>query len=115
MYLYKTFNLIMQLISIFSKAIADLWRIYMESLDLTYRLIALKIDSKPESTLCFKYFRNIVIVVTKRKNKKMKITKIYLFLLPPLPSQGGGLVATLPPTPHPHPYQPSDFFYGKNF
>ena len=30
----------------------------------------------------------------------MKTMKIYLFLLPPLPSQdGGGAVATLPPNP----------------
>ena len=41
----------------------------MESLDLTYKLIALKINVKhlTESTLCFKYFRNIVIVMTKGK------------------------------------------------
>ena len=38
--------------------------------------------------------------MTKGKNKKMKATKIYLFLLPPLPSQdGGGFVATPPPSP----------------
>ena len=44
-------------------------------------------------------FRNIVLVRTKGKNTKMKITKKYLFLLPPLPSQDGGVVATLdPPT-----------------
>ena len=30
--------------------------------------------------------------MTKGKNKKIKITKIYLFLLPPLPSQDGGLL-----------------------
>ena len=28
--------------------------------------------------------------MTKGKNEKMKTTKIYLFLLPPLPSQDGG-------------------------
>ena len=28
--------------------------------------------------------------MTKGKNKKMKITKTYLFLVPPLPSQDGG-------------------------
>ena len=39
--------------------------------------------------------------MTKGKNKNMKTTKIYLFLLPPLPLQdgGGGVVAT----PHPPP------------
>ena len=42
---------------------------------------------------------HIVIVMTKGKNKKMKITKIYLFLLPPLPSQDAGVVATPPPLP----------------
>ena len=35
----------------------------------------------------------------KGKNNKMKTTKIYLFLLPPLPSQDGGIVATPTPTP----------------
>ena len=63
----------------------------MESLDLTYKLI--------ESTLCLKYFRNIVIVMTKGKNKKMKTTKIYLFLLPPLPFQDGGGGLLQPPHP----------------
>ena len=38
--------------------------------------------------------------MTKGKNKKMKITKIYLFCCHPLPSQDGGVVAPLP-TPHP--------------
>ena len=76
----------------------------MESLDLAYKLVNLKTKSiAPDQIyLCLKYFRNIVIVVTK-KNKKMKIAKIYLYLLPPgLSSQdrgGGGFVAThLPPT-----------------
>ena len=64
----------------------------MESLDLTYKLIALKIKSKTLDRIyfMFKYFRKIVIVMTKVKNKKMKTTKIYLFLLPPLPPQDGG-------------------------
>ena len=53
----------------------------MESLDLTYKLIVLKIKSTtPDQIyLCLKYFRNIVIVMTKGKNKKMKVAKIYLF------------------------------------
>ena len=37
--------------------------------------------------------------MTKEKTKKMKTTKIYLFLLPPLPSQdGGGGGVPHPPT-----------------
>ena len=61
----------------------------MESLDLTYKLIALKIKSK---TLDQIYFMSQVfqehshVVMTKGKYKKMKTTKIYIFLLPPLPS-----------------------------
>ena len=53
---------------------------------------------------------HIVIVMTKVKNKQMKSTKIYLFLLPPLPCQdvegGGGGVATP---------SPSNCFHGKTF
>ena len=81
----------------------------MESLDLTFRLIALKIKSKALDRIYFmsQVFHNIVIVMTKVKNKKMKTTKIYLFLLPPLPSQDGGVVATPPPPPN--------FLRDKNF
>ena len=53
-----------------------------------------------------KYFRSIVIVMTKGKNNKMKTTKIYVSLLPPLPSQDGGLLQTP---------QPPTFFTGKIF
>ena len=56
----------------------------------------LKVKHFTKSTLSLKYFRNIVIVMTKGKNKKMKITKIYLFLLPPLPSQNGGFCCSAP-------------------
>ena len=54
MYLYQAFNLRMQLISIFQR----LSRIYresqcMESLDLTYKLIALKIKSKTLDQIYF--------------------------------------------------------------
>ena len=66
MYLYQAFKLRKQLISIFQR----LSRIFGEF----------------ESTFCLKYFRNIVIVMTKGKNKKIKTTNIYLFLKPPLPS-----------------------------
>ena len=61
----------------------------MESLGLTYKLVDLKIKVKhlTKSTLCLKYFRNIVIVMTKGKNRKIKIRKLYLFFLPHLPSQ----------------------------
>ena len=43
-----------------------------------------------------------------KKNKKMKTIKNYLFLLPPLPSQDGGDVATPPP-------HPQTFFIAKIF
>ena len=80
----------------------------MESFDLTYKLIALNIKSKTLNQIYF-MSQNIVIVMTKGKNKKMKTTKIYLFLLPPLPSQdGGGFVALQPP-------HPPTFFMGKIF
>ena len=83
----------------------------MESFDLTYKLIALNIKSKTLDQIYFmsQVFQNIVIVMTKEKNKKMKTTKIYLFLLPPLPSQdGGGLLHCSPP-------HPPTFFMGKIF
>ena len=81
----------------------------MESLDVTNKFIALKIKSKTLDRIYFmsQVFQELVIVMTKEKNKKMKTTKIYLFLLPPLPSQDGGGVAT--PSP------PPNFFHGKNF
>ena len=49
--------------------------------------------------------------MTKGKNKKIKTTKIYLFLLPPLPSQDGGSYCN-PPPPHP---QPPTLFTAKIF
>ena len=65
----------------------------MKSLSLTHKLVKrLKVKHLTKSTLCPKYFRNIVIVLTKGKNMKIKINKIYLVLLPPLPSQDGGVV-----------------------
>ena len=80
----------------------------MESLGLTYNLIYLKIKSKSPVQIYFmsRVFRNIVIVVTRGKNNKIKIRKIYLFLLPNLPYQDGGGVLQ-PRTPN--------FFYGKIF
>ena len=81
----------------------------MESLDLSNKLIALKIKSKALDRIDFmsQVFQEHSHCYDKRKNKKMKITKIYLFLLPPVPSQdGGGVVAS----PH-----PSTFFTVKTF
>ena len=71
----------------------------MESHDLTNKLIALKIKSK---TLDRIYF------MSQGKNKKMKTTKFYSFLLPPLPSQDGG--GLLQPPSH-----PPTFFMEKIF
>ena len=68
----------------------------MEILGLTYKLVDL-IKHLTKSTLCLKYVRNIVIVMTKGKNRKIKIRKLYLFFLPHLPSQDS------PPPPPPHP------------
>ena len=50
MYLYQAFNLRIQLISIFQR---QSQRICMESLDLTYKLIALKIKSKTLDQIYF--------------------------------------------------------------
>ena len=84
----------------------------MESFDLTYKLIALNIKSKTLDQIYFmsQVFQNIVIVMTKGKNKKIKTTKLYLFLLPPLPSQDGGGGCCIAAPPH-----PPTFFMGKIF
>ena len=74
----------------------------MESLSLIYKLIALKIKSKTLDRIYFmsQVFQEHSHCYDKReKNKKMKTTKIHLFLLPPLPSQDGGVVAVPPPNP----------------
>ena len=55
-------------------------------------------------------FRNIVVVVTKGKNKKIKIRKICLFLLSLVPSQDGGVVAI--PDPHPPQLFSRQFFFA---
>ena len=80
----------------------------MESLDLSYKLIALKIKSKALDRIDFmsQVFQEHSHCYDKRKNKKMKITKIYLFLLPPVPSQEGGGGCCIPP--------PLNFFHSKN-
>ena len=76
----------------------DLKRICMENLNLTYYLVDLKIKIKHLS----KYFMSRVSqehshCYDKRKNKKNEVRKMYLFLLPPLPSQEVLVVAA--PTP----------------
>ena len=75
----------------------------MESLDFTYKLLDLKIGSKDltKSTLCFKYFRNIVTVMKKGiKNKNHNYKNLFIFAATPSLSgpggEGGGVVATLP-------------------
>ena len=82
----------------------------MKSLDLTYKLIALKIKSKTLDQIYFmsQVFQKHSYCYDKRKNKKMKTTKIDLLLLPPLPSQDGGGVLQPPPPP-------PNFFHGRNF
>ena len=79
----------------------------MKSLDLTYKLNALKIKSKTLDRIYFmsQVFQENSHCYDKRKNKKMKITKIYLFLLPPLPSQDRGGELLQPPTPQLFPRQ----------
>ena len=58
----------------------------MKSIDLTYYLGDVKIKSKhmSKSALYLEYFRNIIIYCYD-KRKKLKIRKMYLFLLPPTP------------------------------
>ena len=82
----------------------------MESFDLTCKLVDLKIKSKAPDQIYFisQVFQEHRHCYDKVKNKKIKIRKIYLFLLPLLPSQngewegggvGGGVVAApLPAT-----------------
>ena len=97
-----------------SKAIADLLRICMESFDLTCKLVDLKIKSKAPDQIYFisQVFQEHRHCYDKVKNKKIKIRKICLFLLPLLPSQngewegGGGLL---------QPPRTRNFFHGNFF
>ena len=63
----------------------------MESIDLAYNLVDLKIKGKAPvqiyvSSLCLKYFRNVVIVMIKGKKRKFKLGKfIYFCCNPPTP------------------------------
>ena len=63
----------------------------MKSLDLTDKLITLKIKSKTLGQIYFmsQVFGEHNYCYDKRKKKKMKTTKNYLSLLPPLSSQDG--------------------------
>ena len=83
----------------------------MESLDLTYKLIALKIKSKTFDQIYFmsQVFRNIVIVMTKEKIRKSKLQIFICFCCHPFPLRTGGL---LQPPPHP---PPPTFFKAKIF
>ena len=63
----------------------------MESFDLTCKLVDLKIKSKAPDQIYFisQAFQEHRHCYDKVKTKKIKIRKIYLFLLPLLPSQNG--------------------------
>ena len=76
----------------------------MENLDLTKKLADLHIKSKAPDQIYFmsQVFQEHSHCCDKRKNKKMKIMKIYLVLLPPPGFQDRGVF---------HP----DLFYGKIF
>ena len=69
----------------------------MERHELTYKLVDLKIESKALDQIYFmsSVFQEHSHCYDKRKKNKIKIAKIYLFLLSPLPSQD----ATPPPLP----------------
>ena len=81
----------------------------MESQDLTYKLIALKIESK---TLDRVYFMSQVIQehshcydIRENKNQNENYENLFIFATTPsLSGRGGGLLQ--PPTPN--------FFHGKN-
>ena len=81
----------------------------MKSLDLANKLVDLKTKSKVPDQI---YFMSKVFQEHSHcydKKNKLKIAKIYLFLLPPFPFQDCGVVAT-PPPPRP----PINVFHGKN-
>ena len=71
----------------------------MENLNLAYYLVDLKIKNKAPVEIYFmsRVFQEHSHCYDKRKNKKNEVRKIYLFLLPPLPSQEVLVVAA--PTP----------------
>ena len=76
----------------------------MESLDLTYKLVDLKIKSKAPDQIYFMFQvfqKHSNCYDISKKKKKIEIRKIYSFLLPPLPSQDGGGGLLLSPNPQP--------------
>ena len=89
----------------------------MESFDLTCKLVDLKIKSKAPDQIYFisQVFQEHRHCYDKVKNKKIKIRKIYLFLLPLLPSQngeweGGGVGGGLLQPPYPQRFSRQFFF-----
>ena len=74
-------------------------KICMENLNLAYYLVDLKIKNKAPVEIYFmsRVFQEHSHCYDQRKNKKNEVRKMYLFLLPPLPSQEVLVVAA--PTP----------------
>ena len=59
----------------------------MESIDLTFKLVDLKIKVKhlTKCTIRLKYFKNIAIVMTKGEKRKSKLGKFIYFCCHPFP------------------------------
>ena len=76
----------------------------MVCLDLSYKLVDLELESKTPAhfTLCLKYFRNIVFIVTKGQNRKIEVREILFISAATSSFSGRGIVAN-PPTPPPPP------------
>ena len=66
----------------------------MESLNLTYKLVDLNIQSKAPDQIYFlsHVFQEHSHCYDKRKNNKMKITKIFIIFAATPPSHDGGLL-----------------------
>ena len=80
----------------------------MEKLFLTYYLVDLKNKNKASVEIYFmsRVFQEHSHCYDKRKNKKNEVRKMYLFLLPPLPSQEVLVVAA----PIPKLFSQQNFF-----